>query len=45
VEKAIKEMMNRNATGVMIYLEMCSSYWEKIVGNIDKINENIYETG
>ena len=31
VEKAIKEMRKRKLPEVMIYLEMCSSYWEKVV--------------
>ena len=31
VEKAIKEMRNRKVTGNDDVLEMCSSYWEKMV--------------
>ena len=31
VEKAIKEMRIRRLQEVMMYLEMCSSYWEKVV--------------
>ena len=31
VEKAIKEMRNKKATGDDDVLEMCSSYWEKVV--------------
>ena len=31
VQKAIKEMRNRKATGDDDVLEMCSSYWEKLV--------------
>jgi len=31
VEKAIKEMRSKKATEMMMYLEMCLSYWEKVV--------------
>ena len=31
VEKAIKEMRNKKATGDDDVLEMCLSYWEKVV--------------
>ena len=31
VEKAIKEISNRKVTGDDEYLEMYSSYWEKVV--------------
>ena len=31
VEKAIKEMRNRKLPEMMICLEMCSSYWEKVL--------------
>ena len=33
VEKAIKEMRSKKATGDddVQYLEMCSNYWEKVV--------------
>jgi len=31
VEKAIKELRKRKLQEMMMYLEMCSSYWEKVV--------------
>ena len=31
VEKAIKEMRNKKSTGDDDVLEMCSSYWERVV--------------
>ena len=31
VEKAIKEMRIETLEEMMMYLEMCSSYWEKVV--------------
>jgi len=41
VQKAIKEMRNRKAIEEMImYLEMCSSYWEKWYESIDKTNQH-----
>ena len=31
VEKTIKETRNKRLQEMMMYLEMCSSYWEKVV--------------
>jgi len=31
VEKGIKEMKDKKATGVMMYLRIYSKYWEKMV--------------
>ena len=39
VEKAVKEVRNKKSKGIMMYLQMYSNCWEKMVSNNDTTDE------